>query len=203
MINPAFAPPGAPSIAHPHQFDPVIIAIHWLTLLLVIAIFATAWARESADNAATAALLLTTHRSAGVILWTLTLFRLGWRACFGGSPALPIAMTRVHRIAARTNEYALYALLLIQPLTGFLQSIYRGKPFTLSGLTVPAIAARDHALTHFYHAIHAQTAWLLLALIAGHALAALTHHFLLGDGVLRSMMPFAGARSRKISAAQE
>jgi superoxide oxidase len=195
MLNQVIAHHGADTTHNAH-FDAVTMAIHWVTLLLVVTLFATAWAREGADNAQTAASLLTTHRSIGAILWVLTIVRLAWKRWLGEVPPLPKTVGRAQRFAARANEFALYALLLAQPVTGFLQSIYRGKAFPLSGFTVPEITPRDRALTHFFHDVHEQSAWLLLGLIALHALAALAHHFLLRDTVLRAMLPFTRGRKK-------
>jgi cytochrome b561 len=105
------------------------------------------------------------------------------------TPALPATVGKRQHFAARANEAALYALLLLQPLTGFLQSIARGKPFALFGADVPVLMAKNKAFGHAVHDIHERGAWALLILIGLHALAALAHHFLMRDTVLRAMLP--------------
>jgi cytochrome b561 len=179
-----------PAIA---RFDNVTIWFHWTTLLLIIVMFASAFARESASDGDSAAYLLTLHRSTGVVLWLLTAARLIWKVTAGRSPPLPAKTPRLQRWAARLTEYGLFLLLIVQPITGFVQSIARGKPFVLLGLSFPAVIARDRDLTHFFASIHTDGALLLLALIAVHSLAALLHHFILRDDVLRTMLP-AGRR---------
>lgn len=182
------------------RFDGVSMAIHWATLLLIIGIFATAWLRGSASDGETAATLLSAHRSLGGALWLVTLVRLLWKAGMARTPALPATVGRHQHLLARANEAALYALLLLQPLTGFLQSIARGKSFALLGANVPVLMAKDKALGHIVHEIHERGAWALLILIGLHALAALAHHFLMRDNVLRAMLP---AVAKKYSAVRE
>jgi len=163
--------------------------MHWSTLLLLVVAFAAAWTFGRATDPAAAEASLLVHRSTGVLLWGLTVIRLGWKHSFGRVVPLPQTVTHLQRAAARANEYGLYILLVLQPITGLLQSVLRGKPFPLLGFTVPEILARDRGLTKVFHNIHEISAWVLLALIALHASAALFHHFVLRDGVLRSMLP--------------
>jgi len=95
------------------------------------------------------------------------------------------------RLAARLSEYGLYLFLLAQPVTGMIQSLYRGKPFGLFYLwRVPAMVGHDRAMVHLLHVIHEWSAWAFAALIGLHASAALLHRFVLRDGVFESMWPF-------------
>jgi cytochrome b561 len=170
------------------QHDGLSMVLHWVNLLLMIVAFGTIWAREQVSDGNTAGLLLTLHRSAGALIWGVTLVRLGWKTA-ARSPALPSAMPRVQRWVARVNEAALYLLLIAQPVTGFLQSIARGKAFALLGLSIPAVMGRDKSAVGLFHAIHETSASVLLVLIGLHTCAALFHGLVLRDGVLRSMWP--------------
>ncbi|MDB5691116.1 MAG: cytochrome [Alphaproteobacteria bacterium] len=172
------------------RFDGVTIAVHWVTLLLVLFLFASAWARDLAEDGARAETLLAAHRSIGLLLWMLTLARLAWRFTGGVHPPLPDSASASQLWAARATEYALYILLAVQPLTGLAQSVLRGKPFGLLVGTMQAIAPRDRALVHLFHDLHEEAAWLLLALIGLHAAAALFHRLVLRDAVLQSILPW-------------
>jgi cytochrome b561 len=178
------------------RYDPVSMAFHWATLLLLVAMFWSAWAREGVQDAEQAALLLDWHRSLGIGLWFVTLLRLAWKAGYASAPPLPKTVGRAQALLARGTQVLLYALLIVQPVTGFLQSIWRGKPFALMMGQFPAVAARDKALTHLFHDIHETSATVLLALIALHALAGLFHGLVRRDGVLRSMLP-GGVRKNR------
>ena len=98
-------------------------------------------------------------------------------------------MTPLHQLGARLSEYALYALLLIQPVTGFAQTILRGRPFEVFAWSIPPLVARDVGLMGIFRAAHEIGAWCLLALAGLHAAAALVHHFILRDDVLEAMAP--------------
>lgn len=173
----------------PRRFDPVTIALHWSTVALLAAMFASAWLGAMATSHQQASLLLAVHRSCGVTVWVVVVGRLIWRLGFGYMPDFPPAMPGLQRTLATLSEYGLYALVLVQPLTGMAQSLTRGRPFPLLGLQVPAVMARDKVLTGVLHAIHAWSAWTLLGLVAVHILAALFHRFVLRDGVFASMAP--------------
>jgi len=63
--------------------------------------------------------------------WLTAFCRVVWRLAFAYGPALPAATPAIQKRLARANEVALYALLLIQPLTGLAQSLTRGRPVPL------------------------------------------------------------------------
>lgn len=168
------------------------MALHWLTLLLLLALFGTAWANERATDGESLLLLLAAHRSLGLLLWLITLVRLAWKLGRGSKPPLPAAMPRIQVLAARINELALYAILLAQPVTGLLQTIARGQATSLLGMDLPAIMARSGRLAHLAHSLHEATATVLLALVGLHAGAALIHGLALRDGVLSTMIPGLG-----------
>jgi len=185
----------APSIAMRRPpFDAVTIGLHWTTVLLVAGLFVLGLSMGLAADARTAGLLLTAHRSLGVTVWGLTLGRAVWRRTGAYLPPFPPAMPPVQRLAARLNEYGLYALLLTQPVTGVLQSVYRGKPFALFLWQVPALVSRDKAMVRLFHEVHEWGAWAFAAVIGLHAAAALFHAFVLRDGVFESMAPIRRPR---------
>jgi len=171
------------------RYDRVSMSLHWLTLALLILLFGSIWSREQASDATTAALLLALHQSAGALIWLVTMARLIWKASAAAGPPLPSSMPRVQRWAARANEYALFLLLIAQPVTGFVQTVARGAPFPLLTLEIPAMMARDRALAHLFHDIHETSATVLLVLVGLHAGAAIFHGVFRRDGVLGSMLP--------------
>jgi len=171
-------------------FDPVTIAIHWTSVLLVLTLFALGWSIHRAQDEASALALVTAHRSLGLALWTLTVLRLGWRLTAATFPPFPATMPKAQQLAAKVSEWALYLMLVAQPLTGLAQSVYRGRPFPLLlGLQVPALVARDKGLVALFHEVHEQGAWVFAGLIGLHACAGLFHGLALRDGVLGSMAP--------------
>jgi cytochrome b561 len=178
------------------RFDAVTIALHWATVALVVGMFATGLSMGLATDHDQEETLLYIHRSLGALTWITALTRITWRLGFAFPPPFPSAMPRIQRRAAHLSEYALYAILLIQPVTGMAQSLTRGRPFPVLAWQAPAVLARSKALTHLFHDIHEITAWVLLGLIGLHVAAALFHRFVAKDEVFGSMAPWRPTRRR-------
>jgi cytochrome b561 len=104
-------------------------------------------------------------------------------------------MPQAMRFAAHWSEYALYALLLTQPILGLLHTNAHGERANLFFLgELPALIERDPPLAKQFLVVHETVGLLLLGLIALHALAALYHHFWRGDDTLKAMLPQGMAR---------
>jgi cytochrome b561 len=176
-------------------FDPVIRFLHWLTLFLIVTIFVLAFSIDFASSKEEAVALIQLHRSFGVTVWVVTLGRLAWRQ-FARFPNWPPDMPQSMRFAAHWSEYALYALLLIQPILGLLHTYAHGDRVNLFFLgQLPALIGQDRPLAKQLLRVHETVGLLLLALIALHASAALYHHFWRRDDTLDAMLPH-GMRRR-------
>ena len=175
-------------------FDRVTIGLHWATVLLVLTLFASAWlhALAAARQSDLAPALLQIHRSFGVTVWVMTALRLTWRLTNATLPPFPGTMTRLHRATVKLNEHGLYVLLLVQPVTGLLTTIFGGRPFALFLWRFAPLAARDETLQAAFHLSHELGAAALAILTIGHAGAALFHHFVVRDDVLECMAPVTG-----------
>jgi cytochrome b561 len=172
------------------SFDNLTVALHWVTVLLVLALFASAWLHALAEvqQSALAAALLQIHRSLGVSVWVVTALRLAWRLTKASVPAFPTRMTKLHRALVKWSEYGLYALLIGQPSTGLLATLFSGHPFALFFWPFSPLM-RDDMLQRSFHFSHEFGAWALAVLTVSHAAAALFHHLVLCDGVLERMAP--------------
>ena len=175
------------------SYDRVLKAVHWSTLLLIAAAYIAIWGSYAVATKEQEAFLMQLHRSLGVTVFVLTLFRLGWR-WHARIPSLPADLPAIQKVAARVAEYFLYALLLIQPILGILYINARGRRVDFFFLgELPPIVGPDKVLAKQAIAAHEIVAYLLLTLIALHAAAALFHHFVRRDDVLNAMLP----RSRR------
>src|SRR6476660_3905677 len=135
-------------------FEPVIRFLHWLTLLLVVTIFMLAFSIKFAASRNEAVALIQLHRSFGVTVWVVMLGRLVWRQ-FSRFPNWPPDMPQAMRFAAQWSEYALYALLLIQPILGLLQTNARGDRVDLFFLgQLPALIGSDRPLAKQLLEVH-------------------------------------------------
>lgn len=171
--------------------------IHWGTVGLLVIGVAVAYGREAVDGRGLRDGLLNVHRWAGVLVWAACWMRLALRLFKrprGRRPATGRFMTW----AATATHVALYGLLLAVPLLGWALSSARGQSLEALGWHLPVLFDRDPDLADELAAAHSVAALTLLGLASLHALAALWHHFIRGDGVLASMA-FARAKPRAFS----
>jgi superoxide oxidase len=174
------------------RFDQMSIVLHWLTVLLIIGQFTTAWLHEAVGHGTSLALaILATHRTIGVLTWTVGLARLAWRRRFAYLPPFPENMPKLQQWIAKANECGLYVLLLVQPITGVGDVVFHGRPFTLFIWQVPALLTPAPAIRSLFQEAHELGANALLALIGLHAGAALFHGLVLRDDVLQRMLPLS------------
>ena len=186
-----------PPNARRHPFDGITIGLHWATVVLVLTLFTSAWLHAQSQDGASSAITLQVHRSVGVTVWIATAFRLVWRLSRAKLPPFPAGMTKVHRDIVRLGEYGLYALLLFQPATGLAATLVGGRSFALFLWQIPQLAPQDKTLSATFLMAHEIGAWALGAMAAGHAAAALFHHFVLRDDVLQCMAPAIAATRQR------
>jgi cytochrome b561 len=180
--------------AESDRFDQLSITLHWLTVLLIIVLFASAWAREAVDHDTRLASALTTsHRTTGVVTWIVGWVRLVWRYNFAYLPPFPASMPKLQQWIAKANEYGLYALLLAQPISGIGNVLFHGHSFTLFIWEMPALFEANPAIRSVFVEAHEFGGQALLTLIGMHAGAALFHRLVLRDGVLQRMLPWTSA----------
>ena len=171
------------------RFDPTSIVLHWLTVLLIVSQFTTVWLHEAVGHGTSmGSEILDVHRTMGMLTWTVALARVIWRHRFAYLPPFPESMPKLQQWIAKANEYGLYALLLVQPVTGFGQMAFDGRPFTLFIWQVPALSAPDATIRFLLEEAHMVGGKALLVLIGLHAGAALFHGVVLRDGVLQRML---------------
>jgi superoxide oxidase len=185
---------GQDELAAPlESYDRVLKAVHWSTLLLIAAAYIAIWGSYAVATKEQEAFLTQLHRSLGVTVFVLTVFRLGWR-WHARIPSLPADLPAIQKVAARVAEYVLYALLLLQPILGILYINARGRRVDFFFLgELPPIVGPDKVLAKQAVAAHDIVAYVLLTFIGLHAAAALFHHFVRRDDVLNAMLP----RSRR------
>jgi cytochrome b561 len=172
-------------------FDPTTRLMHWLTAGLMLLVFALAFSIDLATSRASHTAVLQLHRSVGLSVWVLTIVRLVWRH-FAKYPDWPSDKSQTMRVAAMASEYALYALLLVQPLLGLLQTNAHGDRVNLFFIgQLPALIEKNRPLAQQLLIGHKLVGFALLGLIAVHVSAALCHHFWRRDDTLTAMLPAA------------
>ena len=127
------------------------------------------------------------HKSFGVVLMLLILARLLWRL-INVTPKETDGTSAIQRTLARGMHWVLYALMFAQPISGILMSQAAGYPVSAFGaFELPMLLEKDASLAQTFRGAHG-TVWILLVLaVIGHAGAALHHHFIRKDEVMKQM----------------
>ena len=139
--------------------------------------------------------LYQTHKSWGFVIFTLALTRIIWQATHK-PPELPVNMSALEVAMARGGHLALYALMVLLPITGWLmasasllQETYGLKNMVFAWFEMPdPFQPGSKGLEDIFKSIHAWAAFALAVILAGHVAAALRHQFIRRDGLLRRMI---------------
>jgi cytochrome b561 len=163
-------------------------SLHWSIAALVFAQFALGWMAASWHLSPTKLNLFVWHKSIGMMVLVLALLRLLWR--FGNSvPAAPAGAPAWERTTASAAHALLYVLLVAMPLDGWLLNSAAGVPFSIFWtIPLPPLVAPDPKLADACKLAHFWMFILLAAVVAGHAAAALRHHFIKRNDVLIRMI---------------
>lgn len=171
----------------PHKYDPVAKTLHWLVALIMLVMLTLGWTMEDLPHEEKIETLMI-HSSLGVTVLVLMLARLIWRRGHP-PPALPDTMPRWQITASKASHHSLYLFAILQPIWGIGQALFAKIPVKPFGAVSLSIGA-DPTLFKIFHVLHALNAILLIGLISLHILAALYHHFVQHDTVLKRMLPF-------------
>ena len=173
----------------PSRYSTTGQLIHWLTAIVVLLAFILGpGGPESRIYSASHDFSRQLHETLGLCVFALVVVRLLWRTVTvrPASPAVPRWMD----LSAKLVQAALYLLLLALPLTAIAGAWLEGHPLTLMGdVLVAPMFAKAHAPGSVFAEVHGLLGDIILWLAGVHALAALYHHFMLKDGVMRSMLP--------------
>jgi cytochrome b561 len=168
-------------------YDPLTKLLHWVTAVLVLALFALSQIWPFVPSREARGVLELTHISLGVLLALAIVLRIAWR--LGWGRRLPHAEPGLPGLAADALHKLLYVLIVLQVLAGLSKRWVRGRGVGFFGLfDIPPPLTIPPGLRMAVNWVHHWDAWLIMALVAGHAGAALFHHYVIRDGVLRRML---------------
>lgn len=166
------------------------IRLHWLIALGLAGTFAVGVYMSGLPLSPDKLKIYSWHKWAGVTIFLLALVRIGWRLAHR-PPAPPAGMPHWQAVAAEAVHGLLYVLMLAIPLSGWLMSSAKGFQTVWFGLVpLPDLVGKNKELGETLTLVHVSLNFGMLALVLGHAGAALKHHFIDRDDVLRRMLPF-------------
>lgn len=166
-----------------------MVRLHWLTVLLIIAIYASIEFRGIFEKGTVERdLIKEVHFVLGLSLWLITLLRLVVRR-FSVIPAIEPAPSVMAIKISGLMHLALYGFLLLMPLLGWLILSAGDKVIPFWGFQLPALIGPDPDLASSIKEIHELVGTAGYVLIAVHTLGALAHHYRLKDNTLKRMLP--------------
>jgi cytochrome b561 len=167
-------------------YDGVSIVLHWLTAALVVILWTVGQTLDFFPKGAPKVDARSVHITLGATLGVVLLVRMLWRASAG--QRLPLANAGWLGVTAKIVHYGLYVLVGATVALGIFNAWQRGD--TLFNLyTIPKLVPGDLALRRALQELHGDFADAVLIVAGLHAAAALAHHYLLRDRVLRRMLP--------------
>jgi len=173
-----------------HHYGTVSMLFHWLMFILLVAVFSTIELRSiypkgSEPREAIKAL----HFMLGLLVFILVWLRLGLRY-IQIKPLITPALSTKQDFIAKVMHLALYALMIVLPILGWLTVSAAGKELLFFGIEVPSLITKDKDLANTLEGLHKSIGEIGYYLIGLHTLAALFHHYVQKDNTLMRLLPF-------------
>jgi cytochrome b561 len=192
MDGMAALPPKGTDAAHPAgQYGAIAKLFHWVTLSLMLVALPLGFVIQHVKDASKMG-FYALHESAGLTILFVALARLAWR-WFSPPPSQPNHMPKMLRTASTAVHHALYGMLILQPILGFMATNAWGFPMRgatayLGFIEFPKFMEAWESLAKILSLLHSIGGWLLVVLIALHVGGALFHHAIRRDGTLMRMI---------------
>ncbi len=171
------------------HYPPTSKLLHWLIAVCVLTTAPVAIAMTRVDKGPTQDVLYNFHKSLGVLILILMILRLINRLAAGALTAAP-EIEPWQRTASSVVHTSLYALLLAMPIVGYIANSAYEAPTPFFGLfNLPQLIGKNEALATQLFTIHRWVGWFVILLVLTHVSAALYHHFIRSDSVLKRMLP--------------
>jgi cytochrome b561 len=169
------------------NYNPVARIIHWVSAVVVIGMFAVGlWMVDLSYYSEWYQTAPHWHKSIGMLLALLTLFRIVWKHV---TPSPKVEGSAIEVTGAKVVHLAMYVALIALFVSGYLISTEDGRGIDVFNLfTVPGAGALFENQADTAGVIHFYAGWALILMATAHALAALKHHFINKDNTLRKMI---------------
>ena len=165
--------------------------LHWLVAACVLVTVPVAIAMDRVGQGPTQDSLYNLHKSLGVLILVLMVLRLINRLV-AGALAPEAEIEPWQRAVSSIVHTSLYVLLLAMPIVGYIANSAYGASTPFFGLfELPSIVGKNEELATRLFTLHRWVGWLVILLVLMHISAALYHHFIRRDAVLKRMLPRA------------
>jgi cytochrome b561 len=173
------------------RYTKTAMLLHWLIALAIVSAFIMGLVMTSIPGFTPMKLrYFSWHKWIGVTVFALAVLRVLWRH-FNKPPPHPANLPAWQNQAANAMHIVLYILIFAVPLSGYLYTLAAGVPVTYLGLwPMPVFMAPNPELKPLLRDVHYWLDMTMAALVIAHAGAALKHHVIDRDTVLKRMLPF-------------
>jgi cytochrome b561 len=163
--------------------------LHWLVAVTVFSLFGLGfWMVDLGYYDSWNKLAPHYHKSIGILLVVIMLFRVAWR-CFNVRPDSSKALTQREQKLSHGVHITLYVAIFLMFLTGYLISTADNRGIDVfDWFTVPALGAFFENQEDIAGNIHEWLSCSLIGLAVIHLLAALKHHYVDKNDVLKRML---------------
>lgn len=162
------------------------ILIHWLMAFLIASLVAIGWYMMSIEDDPGSKWYFDLHKSVGIVVFILVLLRIVWRATHRPLP-LPGSLPRWEVKLSHLTQWALYVCMLLLPILGFVGASCSKSGVVFFGTRVSSWTLPNHDTAEFFFGLHITLAWVMVALVALHAIGGLKHLLVDKDGVFQRM----------------
>jgi len=171
------------------RYGSLFIALHWIMLLLMAAVFATIELHENFPKGdPMRGLLMRWHFQLGLTVFVLVVLRLVLKR-MAPDPEIVPAPSRLQHLGARAMHAALYLIMAVMPVLGYVGRSLGGKTTYFFGIGLPVFWGADKDLAENVFELHSLIGNTAYFLIGFHAAAALFHHYFMRDNTLTRMLP--------------
>jgi cytochrome b561 len=174
----------------PDRYGTVARAFHWGTSVAVVIMIVVGILMTSEPLGRFADPLYIVHKGLGTLLLLVVVLRVAWRLTHP-APPLPESVPTVQRRLMGVTHFALYALLVIMTVSGYVRTVGDGFPIELlDTLGIPTLLPRMPEAAAVALVTHQVAAYALTALVAVHVGAAVHDALIDRKGVFQRMWPF-------------
>ena len=171
------------------RYGSVSIGLHWLTLVVIAAVYACMELRGNFPKGSDIREgLKAWHFMLGMIVWALVAIRAAFHL-IDTPPHIAPEPPRWQTLLAKSMHLALYALMIGMPLLGWLTLSAEGKQIPFFGFQLPPLIGESKSIAERAKELHEAGGTLGYFLIGLHAAAALYHHYVVRDNTLARMLP--------------
>ena len=161
------------------------IILHWVQAIVVLWLLWLGWTMVDLPKGAGRSAAYSLHKSLGLLAFLLVVARLAWRR---GHPAPKQLTTGWEARLATATHHALYVLLFVAPVAGYLASSFTPYAIKFFGIELPKTGWPDDSLNGVFKLLHFAFVWGAAALIALHVAGGLKHA-IKRDGTILRMLP--------------